>query len=184
MFPMLLDLTGRKVALVGNGAQAVNRLRLLDADEASVTVYAPGASAALLDAAGDRVVDRLPTDADLQGAVIAFVADLEPEQAGGIVERARGLGTLVNTEDIRPLCDFHVPAMVRRGDLLITISTNGKSPGLARRLKNELSDRFGPEWGNRLDEIAEARTSWRAKGLPLAEIGRRTEAMIAERGWL
>src|ERR1700760_3764789 len=77
--------------------------------------------------------------------------------------RARALGGLVNVEDVLPLCDFHVPAIVRRGDLLLTASTGGQVPGLSRALRESLADRFGPEWTQRLRELAIARARWRSE---------------------
>ncbi len=61
---------------------------------------------------------------------------------------------LVNVEDVLPLCDFHVPAVVRRGDLLLTASTGGAAPGLARALREWLAQNFGPEWTDRLKDIS------------------------------
>ena len=74
------------------------------------------------------------------------------------------LGVLVNVEDVLPLCDFHVPAIVRRGDLLLTASTGGQAPGLARPLRESLAEQFGPEWTGRLKDLGLARAKWRAAG--------------------
>ena len=68
--------------------------------------------------------------------------------------------------------------------LVISVSTGGKSPGLARRLRRHLEGLFGPEWAGRLDEVGRQRRIWRAEGLELAEIGRRVDAYIEEKGWL
>ncbi len=101
-----------------------------------------------------------------------------------IASWAREHGVLVNTEDVPALCDFHVPAMVRRGDLLLTVSTGGRAPGLAGRLRRELARQFGPEWADRLEELAEARHRWRAQGALVPDLTRRTETLIDEREWL
>ena len=98
--------------------------------------------------------------------------------------RARAAGILVNAEDIPELCDFHVPAIVRRGNLVLTASTGGQAPGLARRLREWLETRFGPEWTGRMADVGAARAGWRASGLPPAEVSRRTRELIAEKGWL
>lgn len=97
---------------------------------------------------------------------------------------ARARGILVNTEDDRELCDFHVPASVRRGDLLLTISTGGGSPGMARRLRKYLESEFGEEWGARVSELSAERTRWRAEGLGSADISQRSDAYIDRKGWL
>jgi len=91
---------------------------------------------------------------------------------------------LVNVEDVLPLCDFHVPAIVRRGALLLTASTGGQVPGLARRLREALAEQFGPEWTGRLKDLGTARAKWRAQGLPPAEVSEQVREMIARMGWL
>jgi precorrin-2 dehydrogenase / sirohydrochlorin ferrochelatase len=82
------------------------------------------------------------------------------------------------------LCDFHNPAQVRRGDLLLTVSTGGRSPGLAARIRAELGRAFGPEWADRLNLIAARRAAWRRPGRPLEELARLTDATIDANGWL
>ncbi len=185
MFPVILDLTDWPVAVVGDSGPAERRLALVDAaGAAQVTVFAPDPSPAMRDAAGDRLVMRLPTDAEVAGFRVVFTADLPDAEAERIAHVARDHRVILNTEDDRPRCDFHVPAMVRRGDLLLTISTNGKSPGLARALRLDMEARFGPEWAGRLEEIARARDAWRAEGASFKDLIQRTEALIAQKGWL
>jgi precorrin-2 dehydrogenase/sirohydrochlorin ferrochelatase len=82
------------------------------------------------------------------------------------------------------LCDFHNPSQVRRGDLLLTVSTGGKSPGLAARIRAQLAQMFGPEWAERLDQIGRKRTAWRREPRSLDELARLTNAAIDANGWL
>ena len=145
-----------------------------------------GRRAALLVEAGLRA-ELLPSDADdstLTGLRLLFVAGLDTDRAFSLASRARAVGVLVNVEDEPQLCDFHVPAIVRRGDLVLTVSTGGYAPGLARRLREWLEQQLGQEWQGRLKAVSEARSSWRADGVPPAEVSRRTSALIDERGWL
>jgi precorrin-2 dehydrogenase/sirohydrochlorin ferrochelatase len=74
-----------------------------------------------------------------------------------IASEARARGVLVNVMDDVKNCDFAAPAIVRRGDLVIAISTGGKSPALAKRLREELSQRFGPEWEEVMRLLGEVR---------------------------
>jgi precorrin-2 dehydrogenase/sirohydrochlorin ferrochelatase len=90
---------------------------------------------------------------------------------------------IVNVEDAPSLCDFHVPAQVRRGDLLLTVSTGGRAPGLSHALREDLQRRFGPEWAERLDEFADLRAQWRAQGISAKGVSERTQALLSERGW-
>ena len=129
-------------------------------------------------------LQTLPTNADLADLSVLFVAGLDEGAARALALRARALGVLVNVEDMPELCDFHVPALVRRGDLVLSVSTGGRSPGLSRLLREDLEQRFGPEWDAYLDEIAALRGKWRASGLSPSEISQRTREVVAERGWL
>ena len=100
-----------------------------------VRVYCNEAVAEMDDIAGDRIVHRLPTREEIADCHVMYVANLSDMDGERLTAEGREVKTLVNVEDVRPLCDFHVPAMVRRGDLLLGVSTGGKSPGLARKLK-------------------------------------------------
>jgi precorrin-2 dehydrogenase/sirohydrochlorin ferrochelatase len=145
-----------------------------------------GRRASLLVGAGIKPV-LLPRDADggeLAGLSLVFVAGLEEGTSRALAVRARAQGALVNVEDQAELCDFHVPAIVRRGDLTMAVSTAGKVPGLARRLREWLSDRIGPEWEQRLASLSEARKAWRADGLGPSEVSERMRQRIEQEGWL
>lgn len=123
-------------------------------------------------------------DADLSGLRLLFVAGLERAQSERLATRARGAGVLVNVEDVPELCDFHVPANVRRGDLLLTVSTGGHAPGLARIIREWLANRFGPEWSYRVDHLAHRRAQWRSEGNTPSQVSARTRDFVEERRWL
>ncbi len=164
MLPLILDPSKVKFGLAGAG-EALSRRR------------------ALLAEAGIHPSAVRPDDRDgLSGLSVLYVAGLEHEISAALAGRARAQGILVNVEDEPLLCDFHVPATVRRGDLLLTVSSAGRAPGLVRMVREWLSDQFGVEWGGRVAEIGDRRTGWRANGLSGAEISRKTRT-IAER-WL
>src|SRR6185437_13091215 len=113
-----------------------------------------------------------------------FVAGLEREVSEQLASRARGQGILVNVEDVPDLCDFHVPAAIRRGDLVLTVSTGGQSPGLAKLIREWLERRLGFEWNARLKEMASVRAKWREQGHAPSEVSRRTRDFVRERDWL
>ena len=145
-----------------------------------------GRRAALLVEAGVKP-DLLPPDFDdsrLAALQVLFVAGLDIERSHAIAARARARRVLVNVEDEPALCDFHVPAVIRRGDLLLTVSTNGHAPGLSRRLREWLEVQFGREWQARLRQLSEHRREWRAEGAASQEVSRRTDEIIAREGWL
>lgn len=185
MFPIVLDVGALTLVLIGEGDAALKRLELLDAaGAASVEVYSASPGADLKARAGARLKGVRPSEEALEAARLVLIAGLDDEEAATIAAAARKLGRLVNTEDRKELCDFHLPSVVRRGDLVMTVSTGGRSPALARRLRRHLEGLFGPEWAGRIDKLAERREGWRAEGLAPPEIGRRTEAYIEEEGWL
>jgi precorrin-2 dehydrogenase / sirohydrochlorin ferrochelatase len=184
MLPIVIDLARVPVTLVGRDAQALRRLRHLEADGvARARVFSDAPSDALLAYAGARIVRRLPTAADLAGSRIVFIADMPPEDSGDIATLAYAAGALVNVEDQRAWCDFHSPSVVRRGDLLMSVSTGGKSPALARRIRAYLETLFADSWADRVVELARLRRRLRAHGLG-AEVTQATDALIARHGWL
>jgi precorrin-2 dehydrogenase/sirohydrochlorin ferrochelatase len=185
MLPLALDVARLAVAVVGRGAGARRRLDLLDAAGAArVVVFSDAPDAALAAAAGARLHRRLPRSADLAGRALVLVADLPPPLAAPLAAAAHAAGALVNVEDQTPLCDVHVPALVRRGDLVVAISTGGRSPGLARALKDWLEPLLDARWAARLRSVARRRRRWRADGRTPQEISALTRRLLAARGWL
>lgn len=185
MFPVMLDVARLPVVVVGNGPATVRRLALLDAGGAArLTVFADDPIPDLTAAAGTRLKRDRPTAADLKGPAAIFIVDLPEDRARGLATIARAGGALVNVEDNIPLCDFHTPSLVRRGDLVLAVSTAGKSPALCRRLRLHLERLFPPQWAERLEALAEARRRWRADGADPAAVIRRTNEMIDREDWL
>jgi precorrin-2 dehydrogenase/sirohydrochlorin ferrochelatase len=139
--------------------------------------------AALLAEAGLKAIP-VETTGPLPRLSLLFIAGLSKDESSTLAARARSTGILVNVEDVPDLCDFHVPAIVRRGDLVITASTGGRAPGLARRLREWLEERFGPEWNGHLQIMSEARARWRTDGLAPGDVAARTRDLISAKGWL
>jgi precorrin-2 dehydrogenase/sirohydrochlorin ferrochelatase len=185
MLPISVDLTQVRVILVGDGAAARRRLALLDeAGAESLEIYAPMPEPTLVALAGSRLRRRLPKSPEIARAQLVFVAGVAEPVAAEIGRVAEAAGVLVNVEDDRRRSDFHSAAVIRRGDLSVAISTNGKSPGLASLMRRVLEQRIGREWELRLDAIAALRQAWRAVGADPATVGRRTQEWIARQGWL
>ena len=167
MLPITLNAHALKAGLAGTGAARDRRAALLA--EAGVEA---------------RLLPAEAPDEVLAGLQLLFVAGLPEGEARAMAARARALGVLVNVEDVLPLCDFHVPAIVRRGDLLLTASTGGQVPGLSRALRESLAAQFGPEWNDRLRELSMARARWRSEGLTPSEVSHMVRAHVAREGWL
>ena len=185
MLPIILDVSSLKVAVIGNGLQAVKRLDMLrDADVSEIDIFSPDPGNEMKAAAGNMIKLRLPSVEDISSYAIIFIANLEAEEVEKLAGQAREQGVLVNVEDVKPLCDFHVPSIIRRGKLLLTASTGGMSPALARRLREFLAARFAPVWADRLEIIGAARHKWRDEGLSFGEVTKNTNDLIDEEGWL
>ena len=179
MLPLAVDVSTWKVILVGDGRAALARLDMLDAAGArDLTVFAPGASPAMREKAGRRLLERLPTDEDVIEARLLFMAGLEPAESERLADLARNHRVLVNAEDVPPLCDAYALAMVRRGNLVIGVSTEGRSPAVARVLRQWLQSRFGAEWEHRLDQAASLRDRLRARGAGPAAITAATAELL------
>jgi precorrin-2 dehydrogenase/sirohydrochlorin ferrochelatase len=169
MLPIVLNPTAVRFGVVGRGEGLKRRLDLLSgAGVEQISVFDSG----------------IPDGGELSGLAVLFVAGLGADQSHHLAAAARSAGVLVNVEDQPELCDFHVPAAVRRGDLLFTVSTGGRSPGLSRLLREELARRFGPQWSERVDEIARSRSDWRAAGIEPRSVSERTRELVKSRGWL
>lgn len=165
LLPVTLNPDSLSVGLAGQGEALARRATLLA--EAGVYPASVSADAPALD-----------------GLHVLFVAGLPATDAARLARQARDAGILVNVEDVPQLCDFHVPAIVRRGDLLLTVSTGGKSPGLARLIREWLEKRLGLEWIGRLQDVSRARDDWRKQGHAPDEVSHRTKNYVAERDWL
>jgi len=184
MLPLSLDLTRLRIALIGNGAAALRRFQwLLEAGASSMIVFAATPSPELA-AAATPLQRRWPLKADFSGVRLVFIADVAEPQRSALAEMARAAGALVHVEDLPALCDFHAPAILRRGDLTIAVSTNGAAPGLAAEVKQYLAGLFGPEWQGRVEDLKTLRRYWRARGTSHKTIRRLTASRIARQGWL
>jgi precorrin-2 dehydrogenase/sirohydrochlorin ferrochelatase len=185
MIPIVLDPTRTSLALIGRAEPARRRLELLLAGGAdAIAVFSDAPSADLAELAAHRLRRRLPEASELAGFRVVWIVDFPLAQARPLVAVARAAGALVNLEDVKDSCDFHNPSIVRRGDLLLTVSTGGRSPGLAARIRRQLERSFGPEWALRLEQVSARRAAWRRRTRPLAELARLTDAMIDRQGWL
>jgi len=160
MFPVFLKLEGRRCLVVGAGAVAAEKIRgLLDAG-ASVEVVAPQAVFEVREWASEGAITWNPRSfepRDLDQVAMVVAATSSGELNARILREARLRNVLCNAVDDPENCDFYYPAVVKRGDLQIAISTGGRSPALAQRLRRELEEQFGPEYEPWVAELGEAR---------------------------
>jgi precorrin-2 dehydrogenase/sirohydrochlorin ferrochelatase len=164
-----LRLTGRNGVVVGGGEIALEKVEGLLAAGASVTVIAPELVQELADlaASGDIVWHErtYAGPADLEGQLIAIAATDDTDVNIAVYTDAEARAMLVNIVDVPPLCNFILPAITRVGAISIAISTKGASPALAKRMKREIGELFGPEYA-RLAELLNDARGWAKGTLP------------------
>jgi len=185
MVPIALDPKTTKLAVAGNGALALRRLRSLRAAGAlDALLFADAPTPELLAEAGDSHRPALPDAGALAAIQVLWIVDVEPARAESLATLARANKVLVNVEDVPPFCDFHSVAEIRRGDLLLTVSTNGAAPGLAGAIRKNLEHCFGAEWSERVAQVAALRREWRAEGIAMPEAARRIADIVETRCWV
>lgn len=145
----LVNLQDQRSVVVGGGSVAERKVRSLLQAEASVTVVSPALTVGLqrLVQEGDlEWVQREYQQGDLAEAFLVIGATDDAETNEQVWQEAVERGVLVNIVDDPARCNFIVPSLVQRGDLCLAISTGGKSPALAKRLRERLEAEFGPEY--------------------------------------
>ena len=184
MFPIALQLQQIPILLTGNAPYLTGRLNYLDAytpDGAPATqvkVVCDNACHCLREKAGDRLAERAVTEADVKEATIVMVAGLGRAQSEQIHSLARQYGKLINVEDVMDLCDFYFTANLRRGDLVLSVSTSGASPTVARKMRDHMAHVYGPEWAQQLDTIKHMRLKMRDEGKGMKAVIAETEKYL------
>ena len=190
-YPVSLELGGRSAVVIGEDAVRHGKADSLIAAGARVCVIAAEPVEAIAQLVGDgaTVLRRSYRPGDLGGAFICVASSKDPEERRAIFDEAEERRVLLNIMDDNPHCHFAAPAIVRRGDLVIAISTGGRSPALASRLRTELEERFGPRWEHLVDVIGDVRARTLPRLPDLADRSRRwsraldleeLEALLAE----
>jgi precorrin-2 dehydrogenase len=157
-FPMFLKLAGKSCLVVGAGNVGTPKIGGLIDTGARIRVVAIEASAQVREWAEAGKIElqlRAFSESDLGGVFLAVVATASNTLNGRIYREAQRRGVLCNVVDVPEYCDFFYPAVVRRGDLQIAISTSGQSPSLAQKIRQQLERQFGvgyAEWVRRLGE--------------------------------
>ena len=144
-FPISLEVAGRRCVVFGSGPLSRARATALLEAGAEVTVVA-----------------RPFEDGDLAGVFLAVAATGDAAETARIFAEAEREGVLLNAVDDPAHCHFAVPAVLRRGDLTVTVSTGGRAPGYAGRLRDELGRAVGAEYGTLVDLIGDVRAELRA----------------------
>jgi len=161
-YPVILDLHNRPCVVIGGGMMAEEKIRALLEARALVKVIAPELTEPLANLAWKHKfewVNRVYARGDLEGAFLAIAADMDRSRNAAIVEEAVHARVLINCLDDPPNCQFIFPSIHRQGDLVIALSTTGKCPALAVRIRQKLAADYGPEYGEFLSIVG----AWRER---------------------
>jgi precorrin-2 dehydrogenase/sirohydrochlorin ferrochelatase len=160
LFPMFLKLEGRQVLVVGAGKIGEPKIDGLLETGARIRVVSLDATPTVRQWAREGKLElelRAFAADDLDGAFLAVVATNSRTLNERVYHEAQRRGVLCNVVDVPDLCDFFYPAVVRRGDLQIAVSTGGKSPSLAQKIRQQLDKQFGPGYAAWVAELGETR---------------------------
>lgn len=158
-FPLLLNIEYKKVVIIGGGHVARQKAEALLPAKAEIIVVSPDVTETLKQYIDEGLItwhQKTFEPADVDDAALIF-AVTEKEQVNDAVEEAAQHWQLVSRADAKGRVDFINPAVVRRGDFIVTVSTSGASPGLTRKVKNELLEQFGDHYAEYTAFLKDAR---------------------------
>jgi precorrin-2 dehydrogenase/sirohydrochlorin ferrochelatase len=174
-YPIFLDLKGKKAVVVGGGVVAQRKIDTLLEHGAEVSVVSKALTADLdgeVKAGRIRLLGEEFRKTHLEGAFMVIAATDDTDLNRRVGREAQKRGLLVNAVDQPDDCNFIVPSSLKRGDLLIAVSTSGKSPALARKVRVELESHFGPEYELFLNLMGMVRKEILRRGLSQKENSR------------
>ena len=180
-YPILVDLQGKKALVVGGGKVAQRKIESLLEYGASVHVIARELTAELEQLRSRKRIELLGgefSEAHLEGAFLVIAATDDPSLNRRVSQEAQKRGQLINAVDQPEDCNFIVPSVLSRGDLLIAVSTSGKSPAFARKVRLELDQHFGEEYGFFLNLMGNLRKEILRLGLSQEENKRAFEELV------
>ena len=175
-YPIFVEMTYRPCVVVGGGAVAERKVEALLNAGATVTVISPSLTGPLHSrvAAGKvRYIGREYRPGDLTGYEMAFVATDDKKVNPLVAREARERGVWVNAADDPAHCDFILPSVLQRGDLVVAVATGGSSPALSRAIREDLESYFTREYAELAQVAAEVRQELRQRSvIPSAEAWR------------
>jgi len=167
-YPVFLNISGRECVVVGGGQVAFRKVKVLLEHGAVVEVVSPNVCPELNQLAESgqiRVLQRSYRVGDLQDVVIAIAATDDSNTNLEVVKEARRKAILVNVVDDAENSDFIAPSYMRRGDVTIAVSTGGRSPALARKIRTRLEKDFGDEYASLAVLLDEVRAEVKRQGI-------------------
>lgn len=165
-YPVFLDIAGRPVIVIGGGEVAFRKIEVLLDAGAEVTVVSPRLHSQLESLVADGRVRHFAREyqpGDLEGYFIAFVGTDDTSANAAVAREGKERRVWVNAVDDTPNCDFIMPGIVTRGDLILAVSTSGASPAMARKMREELEGFLTEDYSRMLDLAADVRREIRER---------------------
>ena len=167
-YPVSLNIRGRKCVVVGGGEVALRKVKALLEHGARVTVISPELGPELVQLARHGEIEALNREyqpGDLKDSFVAIAATDDSGTNRQVVREAKDRAVLVNVVDDAENSDFIVPSFLRRGDVTIAVSTAGRSPALARKIRTSLEEKFGEEYAALALLVDEVRAELKQQGI-------------------
>jgi len=171
-YPVFLDLNDKKILVVGGGEVAERKIKTLLKYNCRIYITSKKFTNSLKRLVETESIINIPFDeieTHIKDAFMVIAATNDPHVNSQIATIGKTNGVLINAVDQPADCNFIVPSIVKRGDLNIAISTGGKSPALAKRIRKELESGFGEEYGTLVDMLGLIRKKILAMGTPQAQ---------------
>ena len=167
-YPVALNIAGRQCVVIGGGQVALRKVNMLLEAGAEVTVISPNMCPDLIQMAARGEIHTIHREyhtGDLENVFVAIAATDNGETNEQVVTEAREGSVLVNVVDDAENSDFIVPSYFRRGSLAIAVSTSGKSPALARKIRSQLEKEISADYSTLVDTISEVRTKLKKQNI-------------------
>jgi siroheme synthase-like protein len=170
-YPILLNIQGKKCLIVGGGEVALRKAQMLVEHGAAVEVVSPTFCPELNQLVKDGTIQAIHRDyetEDLNDVFLAVAATDDIKTNEKVATEARKIGILVNVVDKPDISDFIVPSYFRRGDIIVAVSTSGRSPALARKIRGELERAFKAEYAQLAVIASEVRSELKQRGVTVS----------------
>jgi siroheme synthase-like protein len=155
-YPVMLDLRGKRCVVIGGGWGTAERVRALAESGATVTLICSEAVEGL-EGIGVRHLRREYQTGDLEGVFLAIACPADKSRNAEVWDEAEKRNIPLNAVDDAPHCTFIFPAVHRHGHLVVAVSSGGKSPALASRIRDRIAEELGPEYAELLDILGDLR---------------------------
>ena len=161
-FPLCINLEDKRFLIVGYGRIAKRKLKAISEFTSNIKIITKDPTEEEL-GKGIEIVNKCFDEKDLEGVDFVITATGNREQDEAVVASCKAKGIPVNAADDREECDFFLPGIIKRGDLVVSVSTSGKSPAYSRHLREQIEDVIPDNIEKVLDILGELRKSLPSK---------------------